>query len=215
MLALKSLENICFLKGVLKMLYGYARVSTEGQCLDRQIDAIKAVGVKEENIYKEKMSGTKSNRPKLTALLETVEAGDTVVIEALNRLGRSSSDLIMLMQTLNSKGVTLKSLKESFDFSSASGKMMSQFLAILAEFERNVITERVREGLSAARARGRVGGRPQTPQKIIDKALAMYDLHNLTVSEICRACGISRPTLYKSLRAREDKQELEQIEKQE
>lgn len=197
------------------MLYGYARVSTEGQCLDRQIDAIKAVGVKEENIYKEKMSGTKSNRPKLTALLETVEAGDTVVIEALNRLGRSSSDLIMLMQTLNSKGVTLKSLKESFDFSSASGKMMSQFLAILAEFERNVITERVREGLSAARARGRVGGRPQTPQKIIDKALAMYDLHNLTVSEICRACGISRPTLYKSLRAREDKQELEQIEKQE
>ena len=214
MLALKSLENICFLKGVLKMLYGYARVSTEGQCLDRQIDAIKAVGVKEENIYKEKMSGTKSNRPKLTALLETVEAGDTVVIEALNRLGRSSSDLIMLMQTLNSKGVTLKSLKESFDFSSASGKMMSQFLAILAEFERNVITERVREGLSAARARGRVGGRPKTPEKTLDKALKMYDLHNLTVSEICRACGISRPTLYKALRERENKKDLEEMDNQ-
>lgn len=196
------------------MLYGYARVSTEGQCLDRQIDALKAAGVKEENIYKEKMSGTKSNRPKLTALLETVEAGDVVVIEALNRLGRSSSDLIMLMQTLNAKGVTLKSLKESFDFSSASGKMMSQFLAILAEFERNVITERVREGLSAARARGRVGGRPATPQKVIDKALQMYAMRNLTVSEICRCCSISRPTLYKAIRQREEKQELEQIDKQ-
>lgn len=194
------------------VIYGYARVSTEEQCLDRQIDALMAAGVKEENIFKEKMSGTKSSRPRLNALLEVVQEGDTVVVESLNRLGRSSSDLIALMQSLNSKGVKLKSLKESLDMSSPTGKMMSQLLAIMAEFERSVIVERVREGVAAARARGRVGGRPSTPQKTIDKALQMYDVHNLTISEICRACGISRPTLYKALRQREDKNELEKMD---
>ncbi len=196
------------------MIYGYARVSTEEQCLDRQIDQLKGVGIEEEYIYKEKMSGTKSNRPKLKALLNVLEQGDTVYIESLNRLGRSSADLITLMQTFANMGVTLISLKEQLDFSSAAGKMMAQFLAILAEFERNCIVERVNEGLAAARARGRVGGRPKTPDKIIDKALKMYDLHNLTVSEICRACGISRPTLYKALRERENKKELEEMNDQ-
>lgn len=195
------------------VIYGYARVSTEEQCLDRQIDALKAAGVKEELIYKEKMTGTKSNRPKLNALLSAVEAGDTVVVESLNRLGRSSSDLINLMKTFNDKGVILKSLKENLNFSTPTGVMMSQLFAILAEFERSVIVERVREGVAAARARGRVGGRPSTPQKVIDKALQMYDLRNLTVSEICRACSISRPTLYKALRQREDKNEFDRIDK--
>ena len=196
------------------MTFGYARVSTEGQCLDRQIDTLKAAGVQEEYIYKEKMTGTKSNRPKLMALMNVLEQGDTVYIESLNRLGRSSADLITLMQTFSDMGVTLISLKEQLDFSSAAGKMIAQFLAILAEFERNCIVERVKEGLSAARARGRVGGRPATPEKILDKALKMYDLHNLTVSEICRACGISRPTLYKALRERENKKELEEMDNQ-
>ena len=196
------------------VIYGYARVSTEEQCLDRQLDALKAAGVREELIYKEKMTGTKASRPKLNALLDVVEEGDTVIVESLNRLGRSSSDLINLMKVFNDKGVILKSLKENLNFSTPTGVMMSQLFAILAEFERSVIVERVREGVAAARARGRVGGRPSTPQKTIDKALQMYDVHNLTVSEICRACGISRPTLYKAIRAREDKQELERIDKQ-
>lgn len=195
-------------------IYGYARVSTEGQCLDRQIDALKAAGVKEENIYCEKMTGTKSSRPKLNALLDVVEKNDVIIIEALNRLGRSSSDLINLMKSLNEKGVILKSLKESLDFSTVQGQFIANFLALMAEFEREVIHSRVVEGVAAARARGRVGGRPKTPDKIIDKALKMYDLHNLTVSEICRACGISRPTLYKALRERENKKELEEIDDQ-
>ena len=196
------------------VVYGYARVSTTGQCLDRQLDALIQAGVDKDLIYTEKMSGTKSIRPKLKALLGVLESGDTVYIESLNRLGRSSADLISLMQTFANMGVTLISLKEQLDFSSAAGKMMAQFLAILAEFERNCIVERVNEGLAAARARGRVGGRPKTPDKIIDKALKMYDLHNLTVSEICRACGISRPTLYKALRERENKKDLEEIDNQ-
>ncbi len=196
------------------IVYGYARVSTTGQCLDRQLDALIQAGVDKDLIYTEKMSGTKSNRLKLKALLNILELGDTVYIESLNRLGRSSADLITLMQTFSDMGVTLVSLKEQLDFSSASGKMIAQFLAVLAEFERSCIVERVNEGLAAARARGRVGGRPATPDKIIDKALKMYDLHNLTVSEICRACGISRPTLYKALRERENKKELEEMDNQ-
>lgn len=196
------------------IVYGYARVSTTGQCLDRQLDALIQVGVDKDLIYCEKMSGTKSNRPKLKALLNILEPGDKVYIEALNRLGRSSADLISLMQTFSEMGVTLVSLKEQLDFSSASGKMIAQFLAVLAEFERSCIVERVNEGLAAARARGRVGGRPATPDKVIDKALYMYDMHNLTVAEICRACGISRPTLYKAIKLRAEKQELESIDNQ-
>ena len=195
-------------------IYGYARVSTEGQCLDRQIDALKAAGVKEENIYCEKMTGTKSSRPKLNALLDIVEKNDVIIIEALNRLGRSSSDLINLMKSLNEKGVILKSLKESLDFSTVQGQFIANFLALMAEFEREVIHSRVVEGVAAARARGRIGGRPKTPDKVIDKALHMYDMRNLTVTEICRACGISRPTLYKAIKQREEKQELESIDNQ-
>ena len=195
-------------------IYGYARVSTEGQCLYRQIDALKAAGVKEENIYCEKMTGTKSSRPKLNALLDVVEKNDVIIIEALNRLGRSSSDLINLMKSLNEKGVILKSLKESLDFSTVQGQFIANFLALMAEFEREVIHSRVVEGVAAARARGRIGGRPATPEKILDKALKMYDLHNLTVSEICRACGISRPTLYKALRERENKNDLDEMDNQ-
>lgn len=195
-------------------IYGYARVSTEGQCLDRQIDALKAAGVKEENIYCEKMTGTKSSRPKLNALLDVVEKNDVIIIEALNRLGRSSSDLINLMKSLNEKGVILKSLKESLDFSTVQGQFIANFLALMAEFEREVIHSRVVEGVAAARARGRIGGRPKTPDKVIDKALHMYEMHNLTVAEICRACSISRPTLYKALRQRAEKQELESIDNQ-
>ena len=195
-------------------IYGYARVSTEGQCLDRQIDALKAAGVKEENIYCEKMTGTKSSRPKLNALLDVVEKNDVIIIEALNRLGRSSSDLINLMKSLNEKGVILKSLKESLDFSTVQGQFIANFLALMAEFEREVIHSRVVEGVAAARARGRIGGRPKTPDKVIDKALHLYDMRNLTVTEICRACGISRPTLYKAIKQREEKQELESIDNQ-
>lgn len=189
------------------MLFGYARVSTENQSLDRQTDALTAAGIKEENIYKEKMSGAKSNRPRLNALIETVEKGDVVIVESLSRLGRSAQDLLTIMQTLSDKGVVLKSLKEQLDFGSPQGKLMTHLFALISEFERDVIRNRVIEGVAAARARGRIGGRPATPQKTIDKALQMYSQHNLTVTEICRACGISRPTLYKALREKEYKQQ--------
>lgn len=196
------------------MKYGYARVSAEEQCLDRQIDQLVKVGVKEENIYCEKMTGTKSKCPKLQAMIDVLEEGDTVYIESLSRLGRNSADLLNLLQTFSDRKVALISLKESLDLSSATGKMMAQLLSILSEFERNCLVERVREGLAAARARGRIGGRPATSDKVIDKALHMYDMRNLTVTEICRACSISRPTLYKALRERENKKDLEEMDNQ-
>lgn len=192
--------------------FGYARVSTSGQSLNRQIDALKAAGVPEENIYCEKMTGTKANRPKLNALMDMTEKDDIVVIESLNRLGRSSSDLISLMQYFSDRGVVLQSLKEQLDFSTVQGKFIANFLALMAQFEREVIVERVKEGVEAARARGRIGGRPSTPAKVIDKALEMYDNRNLsvlTVTDICKACSISRPTLYKAIRQRELQKELE------
>lgn len=194
------------------MIWGYARVSTTGQCLDRQLDALVAAGVDKDNIYTEKMSGTKSNRPRLKALKENVVSGDVVYIESLSRLSRSSADLLSLMQEFNAKGVTLISLKEKLDFSSAAGKMISQFLCVLSEFERETISERVREGVQSARERGRFGGRPPVNPRIIEKALALYEKRSLNVTEICRACGISRPTLYKALHQREDKEELEKID---
>ena len=101
-------------------IYGYARVSTEGQCLDRQIDALKAAGVTEDYIYREKMTGTKSSRPKLNALLETIEDGDTVYVESLSRLGRNSADLLNWLRIFTDKGVKLVSLKESLDLSSGN-----------------------------------------------------------------------------------------------
>lgn len=193
------------------MIYGYARVSTEGQCLDRQIDALVKAGVDAENIYKEKITGTKASRPKLNALLNVVQEGDIVVIEALNRLGHSSSDLIALMKSLNDKGIILKSLKESLDFSTVQGQFIANFLALMADFERAVIVDRVRAGLESARQRGRVGGRPKTSEKVISRAIDMYRKQALTVTDICKICQISRTTLYKALHEYEDKEELKDI----
>ncbi len=112
------------------------------------------------------------------------------------------------MQLFSDEEVTLISLKEQLDFSSTSGRLISNFLALLTQFEHDVLTDRVREGIASARSRGRIGGRPAVNPKIITKAVDMYDKHNLTVAEICRACEISRPTLYKALRQREEKEQL-------
>lgn len=115
-------------------LIGYARVSTEGQNLDRQIDALKKYGV--EIIYNEKMTGTKRNRPELQKMLDRVTSGDTVVIESLSRLGRSTKDLIELMQFFQGKGVHLVSLKESIDTNTSTGKLLFTLMSAIAQFER-------------------------------------------------------------------------------
>ena len=180
-------------------IFGYARVSTEQQNLDRQLDMLQKYGV--DFIYNEKMTGTKRNRPELEKLLERLTEGDTIVVESLSRLGRSTKDLIWLMETFNSKGVNLVSLKESIDTTTSTGKLLFTLMSALAQFERDVLADRTKEGLAAARARGRKGGRPPVSREAIKKAIKLYNTEQYTVREITDLTGVKPSTLYKALRS--------------
>lgn len=182
------------------MIFGYARVSTESQNLDRQLDALKNYGV--DKVFTEKMTGTKKDRPSLNELRNILRKEDIVVIESLSRLGRSTKDLLNLIEEFNDNGVFLKSLKEDIDTSSPTGKLILTVLSALAQFERDLTVQRTQEGLKSARARGRVGGRPKKDKKVIEKALKLYDSKVYSIKEICILTGISQGTLYSSLKAR-------------
>lgn len=178
-------------------VFGYARVSTEQQNLDRQLDMLQKYGV--DHIYNEKMTGTKRNRPELDKLLERLTEGDTVVVESLSRLGRSTKDLIWLMETFNSKGVNLVSLKESIDTTTSTGKLLFTLMSALAQFERDVLADRTREGLAAARARGRKGGRPPVDREAVRKAVKLYRTKEYSLKEIEELTGVKRSTLYRKI----------------
>ena len=178
-------------------VFGYARVSTEQQNLDRQLDMLDKYGV--DFIYNEKMTGTKRNRPELEKLLERLTEGDTVVVESLSRLGRSTKDLIWLMETFNAKSVNFVSLKESIDTTTSTGKLLFTLVSALAQFERDVLADRTKEGLAAARARGRKGGRRPVNEEAIRKAVKLYNTRQYTVREITELTGVRKTTLYKYL----------------
>ena len=181
-------------------IFGYARVSTEQQNLDRQLDMLQKYGV--DFIYNEKMTGTKRNRPELEKLLERLTEGDTVVVESLSRLGRSTKDLIWLMETFNSKGVNLISLKESIDTTTSTGKLLFTLMSAIAQFERDVIADRTREGLNSARARGRKGGRPRMDSEKLRKAIKLYNTQQYSLAEIEDMTGVKRSTLYRGIRSK-------------
>ena len=180
------------------MIYAYARVSTTEQRLDRQIDALTKYGVDE--IYQEKMTGTKKNRPELDKLLNVLQPGDTVVVESLSRLGRSVKNLSELMEKFNTEDIRLVSLKETIDTKSSTGRLLFTILSSLAQFERDVLAERTREGLNAARARGHLGGRPKIERSRIDKAIALYHTKQYSISEIVSLTGVSASTLYRYIK---------------
>ncbi|MGK0688818.1 recombinase family protein [Serratia marcescens] len=180
------------------MLIGYARVSTDDQHLDLQRDALKQVGC--ERIYEDTISGAQAEREGLASLINSLRPGDTVVIWRLDRLGRSLKNLLQLVERFDGLCVGLRSLQESIDTTSSGGRLVFHLFGALAEFERNLVRERTQAGLSAARRRGRQGGRPAllSPTK---KALALK-LHrerNHTIEEICNMMGISKSTLYNYL----------------
>lgn len=182
------------------MLIGYARVSTDDQNLHLQIDALKKSGC--EKIFEDRFSGAKSERPGLQKALQYLRSGDTIVVWRLDRLGRSIKDLIDMVSLFESKGIGLKSIQETIDTSSSSGKLIFHIFGALAEFERNLIRERTQAGLQAARARGRTGGRPKALND--DKralTVKLYEEKTHTVIQICQMMGISKPTLYKYLNA--------------
>lgn len=178
-------------------IFGYARVSTEQQNLDRQLDALRKYGC--DIIYNEKMTGTKRDRPELAKMLDRMTEGDTVVIESLSRLGRSTKDLIELTELFQSKGVHLVSLKESIDTSTSTGKLLFTLMSAIAQFERDVIADRTNEGLKSARARGRTGGRPKTDPDAVRKAIKLYNTQQYSIKEIKELTGVKKSTLYRNL----------------
>lgn len=181
------------------MLIGYARVSTAEQNLDLQRDALTAAGC--ERIIEDTLSGAKAERPGLSKLKDLLRHGDTLVVWRLDRLGRSLRDLIDWINWLDENGVAFRSLQESIDTSTPGGKLIFHMFGALAEFERNLIRERTRAGLIAARARGRKGGRPAAVSKQKQAlAVQLYQEKKRPLAEICEMVGISRSTLYQYVR---------------
>jgi DNA invertase Pin-like site-specific DNA recombinase len=169
---------------------GYARVSTDDQNLHLQRDALEKAGC--QVIYEDKASGKNTERPELEACLKALRSGDTLVVWRLDRLGRSLGDLVKLVTTLEEQKIGFESLQEKIETTSASGKLVFHVFAALAEFERNLISERTRAGLKAARARGRLGGRkPKLKQKDIREIKALLKDPNIPVSDIAKRFGVS------------------------
>lgn len=198
------------------MNIGYARISTPDQSLSLQTDALTEAGC--DRIFSDVASGAKANRPGLHDALTSLREGDTLVIWRLDRLGRTTSELLAIVADLEKRGIHLQSLRETIDTSSSVGKLVFHIFSGLAEFERDLIQERTRAGLASALARGRKGGRPAklTPeQRRI--ALELHSSRNYTVKQICDTLGgISDATLYRCLekeRARQAEKDASQADK--
>jgi DNA invertase Pin-like site-specific DNA recombinase len=180
------------------MLVGYARVSTQDQNPDLQLDALKAAGC--EKVFTEKASGGQRDRPELTAALSYMRPGDSLVVWKLDRLARSMPQLIDTVSTLEDQGIGFRSLTEAIDTTTAGGKLVFHIFGALAEFERSVIRERTRAGLKAARDRGRKGGRPPALSSA-DLAAAKALLRDpaITMDEVATRLKVSPATLYRHL----------------
>jgi DNA invertase Pin-like site-specific DNA recombinase len=184
------------------MQIGYARVSTGEQTLDLQHDALTAAGC--GRIFTDTASGAKAERPGLSEALDHLRQGDTLVVWRLDRLGRSLRHLIETVMALEQRGVGFKSLTEAIDTTSSGGKLVFHIFGALAEFERELIRERTRAGLTAARARGRRGGRPKALDAAkLALARTLYANKQTPIDTICRTLKVSRATLYRYLAAGE------------
>lgn len=177
------------------MIIGYARVSTQEQDLQMQIDELTKAGCFE--IFEEKVTGSKKDRPALNEMLKMLREGDRVVVYKLDRISRSTKHLIELADLFESKGVEFVSIHDNIDTTTAMGRFFFRVMASIAELERDITIERTKSGLAAARARGRKGGRPPVDGKKISTALKMYESKEYSISEITESTGISAPTLYR------------------
>ena len=179
-------------------LLGYARVSTTEQNPDLQVDELTAAGC--WKVWTDHASGALDRRPQLDAVLEQLRPGDTLVVWRLDRLGRSLRHLIDVVTALDERGVGFRSLRESIDTTTAGGRLVFHLFGALAQFEREIIRDRTLAGLTAARARGRVGGRPsKLSAEQRRQARKMYDERELTVEQIGQVLGVSRTSIYRAL----------------
>lgn len=183
---------------------GYARVSTGEQNLDLQVDALTKAGC--ERIFQDRLSGTKDDRPGLAAAIAVLKPGDSLSVWRLDRLGRSVAHLITTINDFRARGIDFRSLTESIDTTSPSGKLTFVILCALSEFERDLVRTRTLAGLEAARARGRLGGRPtKMSDEKVDAALSLLDHQKLSVDQVCGMLNIGRSTLYRALRERKNR----------
>lgn len=176
------------------MIFGYARVSTDDQNLDTQTDALQAAGV--ERIFADKISGATRQRPQLGQLLGQLRPGDVVVVAKYDRLARSLRDLLDIVEAIKERGGGFRSLAEDIDTTTPAGRLVFHVFASIAQFERERISERTREGLEAAKKRGRVGGRPpalSTAQR--DEVRRMRDEEGRRLPEIAQLFRVSVKTI--------------------
>lgn len=179
------------------MLFGYARVSTADQDPEHRTDALERAGVAVENIYVDQASGAKASRPQLDALLRTPRDGDSLKITRLDRLGRSVLHLVTLGAELRARGVGLHVIEQGIDTQTAEGRAMFGMLSVLAELQRELIVANTRDGLAAARARGRKGGRrPRLSPEQVVLAQQLYDSRERTVKQIADLFCVPRTTIY-------------------
>lgn len=180
------------------MIIGYARVSTQDQNADLQLDALNAAGC--EEVFNESLTGKHRDRPILSQCLRTLRAGDVLVVWKLDRLARSLKDLVEIIDDLQKRSIGFKSLTESIDTTNSAGKLIFHIFGALAEFEHSLIVERTKAGLAAARARGRKGGRkPALSDSDIKKAAAMLSDPKITKAEVAAHFKVSRTTLNAAL----------------
>lgn len=178
------------------MLIGYARVSTRDQEPHLQLDALRQAAC--ERLFEETASGAKRDRSELNAALDYVRAGDSLVVWKLDRLARSTRQLLETVEVLEQRGIGLKILTQNIDAASAGGRSVFTLFSAIAEFEREIIRERTRAGLDAARSRGRTGGRPRAlSEKELKEARALLADSEITVENVARRLGVGPSTLYR------------------
>ena len=197
---------------MLKMVVGYARVSTDDQDMIRQTHQLRAAGC--EKIFQETMSGTKKHRPQMNAMLDFIREDDVVVVCELTRISRSTKDLFELVEKIEGKGAKIKSLKENWvDTTTAHGKLLFTMFAGLAQFERDLISERTRETLAAKKAAGIKLGRPRVDDEALKKAIKLYATKEFEVKEIEQMTNISKSTLYREIGRLKDEAQYEELKK--
>jgi DNA invertase Pin-like site-specific DNA recombinase len=181
------------------MKIGYIRISTESQKLDLQKDAMDKEQC--DSVFEDTMSGSKKSRPGLEKAIGYLRKGDTLVVWKLDRLGRSLKQLIDIINSLKERGIYFKSIQENIDTSSSGGKLIFHVFGALAEFERDLIRERTKAGLKAARERGRLGGRPKImDEKKISMAKKLHEDSSNSINDICKTLSVSRATFYRYMK---------------
>jgi len=176
-------------------LVGYARVSSRDQNLDSQLDMLKTAGC--TKIFREKVSGVSDARPEWDRLLEYARPGDTVVVVELSRMTRSLKHLLQLSEGFMEKGVNLRSLRESIDTSTATGKAFFLLMGVINQLERDLKAERAAAGRASAKARGKTGGRPRTDENKLKQALILYDNSDFSAEQVCKSAGLSKRTFFR------------------